>query len=111
MAHCSVYSVCGLHTLVIAILVLSVSRVLLIKGQIGTCSGTGCSCPASYHCCLAVQEEASGALVGNATISDDFTLLPGRVFSVDPADRFMINHSCVIRTNRKIDRDPEGFCV
>jgi len=57
-----------------------------------------------------VQEEASGALVGNATISDDFTLLPDRVFSVDPADRFMINNSGVIRTNRRIDRDTEGDC-
>ena len=114
MRHCSVYSVPGLHTLVIAILVLSVSRVLLIKGQVGTCSGTGCGCRSTtgYQCCLAVHEEASGALVGNATISGEFTLMPGDEFSVDSeaADRFMIDNSGVIRTNTAIDRERDGDC-
>ena len=106
MAHCSVYSV---HLLVIAILTLSINQVL-VSGQVGTCSGTGCGCSSTYQCCLAVHEEASGALVGNATISWEFTLMPGDEFSVDPADRFMIDNSGVIRTNTAIDRERDGDC-
>ena len=57
MARCNVYSAAGLHAL--ALLMLSVSRVVLINGQVGRCTGTGCSCTSAYQCCLAVKEEAT----------------------------------------------------
>ena len=114
MAHCNVYSAVRLHTL--ALLMLSASRVLLINGQVGSCTGNGCSCASGYECCLAVREEASMALVGSATISQVFanvSLIPGHSFSVSERDAsfFTINSSGDIRTSREIDRESEGNCI
>ena len=114
MARCNVYSAARLHAL--ALLMLSVSRVVLINGQVGSCTGSGCSCTSVYHCCLAVKEEASMALVGSATISQAFanvSLTPGHSFSISGEDDslFAINSSGVIRTNRAIDRESEGNCI
>ena len=114
MARCNVYSAARLHAL--ALLMLSVSRVLLINGQVGSCTGIGCSCTSGYQCCLAVKEEASMALVGSATISQafaDVSLTPGHNFfiSVEDASLFTINSSGVIRTSRAIDRESEDSCI
>ena len=116
MARCNVYSAARLHAL--ALLMLSVSRVVLINGQVGSCTGIGCSCTSGYQCCLAVKEEASMALVGSATISQAFanvSLTPGHSFSIsgsgeDPSP-FTINSSGVIRTSRAIDRESEDNCI
>ena len=114
MARCNVYSVARLHAL--ALLMLSVSRVVLINGQVGSCTGSGCSCTSAYQCCLAVKEEASMALVGSATLSQAFanvSLTPGHSFSISGEDDslFTINSSGVIRTSRAVDRESEGNCI
>ena len=114
MARCNVYSAARLHAL--ALLMLSASRVLLINGQVGSCTGSGCSCASGYQCCLAVKEEASMALVGSATISQTFanvSLTPGHSFSISGGDAspFTINHSGIIRTSKEIDRENEGNCI
>ena len=114
MARCNVYSAAGLH--VLALLMLSVSRVVLINGQVGSCTGSGCRCTSAYQCCLAVKEEASMALVGSATISQAFanvSLIPGHSFSISggAASLFTINSSGVIRTSRAIDRESEDNCT
>ena len=112
MVRCaSVYSAVRLHAL--ALLMLSASRV---NGQVGSCTGSGCSCASGYECCLAVREEASMALVGSATISQAFanaSLTPGHSFSVSERDAslFTINSSGDIRTSREIDRESEGNCI
>ena len=115
MVRCaSVYSAVRLHAL--ALLMLSGSKVLLINGQVGSCTGNGCSCASVYDCCLAVREEASMALVGSATISKAFanaSLTRGISFSVSERDAslFTINSSGDIRTTREIDRESEGNCT
>ena len=102
---------CQRGDLLVAVLVL-VTRLRVADAQVGTCTGTGCSCIVNYDCCLQVTEGVSGALVGDAIIHPDVDLQEAAqyTFSLEEEAPFNISNEGQITTSRAIDRETEGDC-